>query len=121
MRLPREDFGVAWIRKPHPVGGHHRAAERAVARDGAVLFHQRAPEKRQQFRASFFCRGSPIFFVEFGVFDFAAGCLGFQNVEIKAAEDFLCACAVKGDQNDIFGFVLRLCGGAKRTEQQKQK
>jgi hypothetical protein len=68
----------------------HATAQRLVARDGAMLAHQRAPEKRHQLLAAANRIVGPQLLVEGGVLD--ALLLverRAKHVDIQAAEDLL--------------------------------
>ena len=96
-----QELRVAWIRKQVAIGDMDAAAQGRIARDGAMLAHQRAPEERQQLLASRLRRRRPISLVELVVLEPLSRLqLRSQDGGVHAKKHLLDARAIEREQHD---------------------
>ena len=85
------------------VGKLGAAAGCRVARDRAVVGHERPPEKRHQAQAALDGRGSPVLPIQRRLFDpFIVVGHGLENFKIEPTEQLLDPHPVDRNQDDVF-------------------
>ena len=122
VRLAGEDLRVSRIGEPVRVGQGHRAAERPVAGDRAVLRHQLFPEERHQLFPPFLRCGAVETLERRAVLEpRVLGERRAENPGVQAAEHLRCPNAIERDENQRVPRGGGLPAGGKGCQPDQQR